>query len=119
MRKVLLVLVLLALVIGGFFGWRFWKEVFGPGVHFPEQQKVLLIPKGADFAQVMDSLRVQDLVEDEKALRWLAKQKQYIGKVRPGCWSGPGPRGRGPPPTVRAPPESSRRRPPPSRRAPP
>lgn len=84
MRKVLSVLVLLLVSIGGYYAWRMWKEVFGPGVHFPGPVKVLLIPKGADFAQVMDSLRAEGLVKDERTLHWLAKQKQYVGKVRSG-----------------------------------
>jgi UPF0755 protein len=84
MKKILLLLVLLVMVIGGFFAWHFWQEVFGPGAHFPEEQRILLIPHGADFVQVMDSLRAKDLVQDEKALYWLVRQKQYIDKVRPG-----------------------------------
>jgi len=84
MKKILLVLFLLVLAIGGYYAWLIYKEVFGPGVHFPEPEKVLLIPRGADFAQVMDSLRAEGLVQDEKALQWLATQKHYVDKVRPG-----------------------------------
>ena len=84
MKKLLLALFLLLLVIGGFFAWKLWKEVFGPGVKFETEQKVLLVPTGANFQQVLDSLKANGIMEDERAFRWVAERKKYADKVRPG-----------------------------------
>lgn len=84
MKKILTVLVLLVLLIGGAFAWKFWKEIFGPGVQFAEEQKVLLVPTGADLEQVLDSLKANGIVTDEQAFRWVAGRKNYADRVKPG-----------------------------------
>lgn len=84
MRKLLTTLLVLALVVGGFMAWRAWKEIFGPGVHFKTDEKVLLVPTGADFEQVLDSLKGAGILEDEKTFRWIAGRKKYAERVRPG-----------------------------------
>lgn len=84
MKKILLFLVLIVLVIGGLFAWRMWREVFGPGTTFAAEEKVLLIPSGADLDQVVDSLKATGIVEDMKTFHWVAERKKYAGKVRPG-----------------------------------
>ena len=84
MRKLLTTLLVLALVIGGFMAWRAWKEIFGPGIRFKTDEKVLLIPTGADLDQVLDSLKGEGILEDEKTFRWVVKRKKYADRVRPG-----------------------------------
>ncbi|MCB0759715.1 MAG: endolytic transglycosylase MltG [Flavobacteriales bacterium] len=84
MKKHLLFLVLLAIAIGGFLAWRMWKEVFGPGVKFSVEEKVLLIPGGADLDQVLDSLIGEGIINDDKTFRWIAERKKYADRVRPG-----------------------------------
>ena len=84
MKKLLTTLLVLALVTGGFMAWRAWKEVFGPGVRFKTEEKVLLIPTGADLDQVLDSLKEEGILEDEKTFRWIAERKKYAHRVRPG-----------------------------------
>ncbi len=83
MKKAVLYLILLALIVAGFFAWKFWKDVFGPGIRFPEE-KVLLVPRGADFDQVLDSLKATGIIEDEQVFRWVAEGKKYGAKIRPG-----------------------------------
>lgn len=84
MKKALVVLVLLALVAGGYFAWHAWKEIFGPGVEFKAGERVLLIPDGADLDQVLDSLQAGGIINDEKTFRWVAGRKKYADRVRPG-----------------------------------
>ena len=83
MKKVLLVLFILALVIGGAFAWKMWREIFGPGVSF-SREKVLLVPSGANFQQVLDSLNALGVIADEKAFSWVAERKKYADRVKPG-----------------------------------
>jgi UPF0755 protein len=82
-KLILLVLALLALITAGL-GWRTWRTIFGPGPTLPTPERVLLIPTGAVFDQVVDSLRTAGMVKDETTLRWLAKRKNYVAKVKPG-----------------------------------
>lgn len=84
MKRILLFLVLLVLVVGGFFAWRMWRDVFGPGARFAAEEKVLLIPTGADLDQVMDSLKATGILKDEKTFHWVAERKKYADKVRHG-----------------------------------
>ncbi len=84
MKKILLFLVLVVLVVGGFFAWKMWRDVFGPGARFAAEEKVLLIPTGADLDQVMDSLKSTGILKDEKTFHWVAERKKYADKVRPG-----------------------------------
>lgn len=82
--KILLVVlaVLAALAVG--LGYRTWRHVFGPGPALPTPERVLLIPTGSTFDQVVDSLRSAGMVKEEATLRWLAKRKNYVSKVKPG-----------------------------------
>ena len=84
MKRILLFLVLFVLVVGGFFAWKMWRDVFGPGARFAVEEKVLLIPTGADLDQVMDSLKATGILKDEKTFHWVADRKKYADKVRPG-----------------------------------
>jgi UPF0755 protein len=83
-RKVILTAVLAMLVIGAMLGYRMWRSIFGPGPALPVSERILLIPTGAKFDQVVDSLRSAGMVTDEQTFRWLAGRKHYVSKVRPG-----------------------------------
>ena len=83
-RTIFFLLLCLVLFVVGFFGWRVWKDVFGPGPHFGNGDRILLIPTGSTFDQVVDSLKLDDILNDERAFRMLAKRKKYVGRVKPG-----------------------------------
>jgi len=82
--KLLLPVLAMVLLVAGVIGFRTWRTVFGPGPELGVPQRVLLIPTGASFEQVVDSLRAAGMVRDERTFRWLAERKRYVGKVRPG-----------------------------------
>lgn len=84
MKKLLIAVVLLLLVVGGAWAWKFWREIFGPGVRFADKEKVGLLPTGVGFEQVLDSLSASGVITDERAFRWLAERKKYVGQVKPG-----------------------------------
>lgn len=84
MKRALTVTIVLVLGASAFLGWRTWRKVHGPATGFAERQKVLLVPRGADFDQLMDSIRADSIVKDEHLFRWVAERKQYGERVRPG-----------------------------------
>ncbi len=84
MKKFLLLLLVLALAVGGYVAWHAWKEIFGPGNRFDEGQRVLYIPRGADLDQVADSLEAGGIIKDLKAFHWVAERKGYGKRIRPG-----------------------------------
>lgn len=82
-RIVLLILAVL-LVAGGILGYRFYHTLFGPGPKFKDGDRIVLIPTGSTFDQMLDSLKSAGLVNDERAFRMLAERKKYTGRVKPG-----------------------------------
>lgn len=87
--KLVLGVLLVLLVAAGVFGWRMWRELFGPGPIFQTEDRILFIPTGSTFDQVVDSLKGAGMLEDEKAFRWLAERKRYVEKVKPGRYRVP------------------------------
>lgn len=75
--------LVLLLVVGLVAYWA-WNKVTGPAASFEEDSKVLYIPRGADFDQVVDSLAQIGAIQDETAFRWLCEQKNYANRVKPG-----------------------------------
>lgn len=75
-------LIVLLLVGAGAY-WA-WSKLTGPTAHFASDSEVLLIPRGADLEQVMDSLKSIGAIQDEAAFRWLCERKKYTTKVKPG-----------------------------------
>jgi len=82
-KVVLLILVVLGLGAGAI-GWRTWREVFGAGPKFPEGDRILLIPTGSTFDQVVDSLKAGGIIADDRAFRLLSERKNYVDRVKPG-----------------------------------
>ncbi len=82
--KVLLLVLGLLLAVGGAVGWKFWKQVFGPGPSFTEPNKVLLISTGSGLDQVVDSLLTHGMITDEMVFRRVAERKKYSHRVKPG-----------------------------------
>jgi len=76
--------VLLVLLVLGLGGYWAWNKVTGPAASFSEASRVLYIPRGADFEQVVDSLTHIGAIQDEGAFRWLCEQKKYTTTVKPG-----------------------------------
>lgn len=84
MRRALLVTIVFVLAVGGYLAWRTWNKVHGPATAFGEPERTLLIPRGADLDQVLDSLRAGPLIKDEQLFRWVAEKKKYGERIRPG-----------------------------------
>lgn len=82
-KLVVVILLLLALSAALLGRWA-WQELVGPGTRFPDDSRVLFIPSGSSFDTVVESLLVLEAVPDEQGFRWLAGQKKYPDRIRPG-----------------------------------
>ncbi len=81
----IVLLILFGLLLGGgLLGYRFYHSLFGPGPSFTDGDRILLIPTGSTFGQVVETLKAEGLVADEKAFRLLAERKKYVERVKPG-----------------------------------
>lgn len=84
LRRVLLFLAAALLVLAGAVGWFYYGRVFGPGPSFAGGPRIVLVPTGAGFEQLADSLRAQGLIPDERLFRAVAARKRLDRRVRPG-----------------------------------
>jgi len=82
--RIFLLVSVVLLAVGGFFAWRMYSTAFGPGPRFDDGARILLIPTGSVFDQVVESLKAEGSVTDEKAFRLLAEHKKYPRRVKPG-----------------------------------
>jgi len=69
------IIILLAVVYNSFFGLNIVVE---------KGKKVLFIPTGSSFSQVMDTIDSKLNIRDRKAFIWLANKKHYPDMIRPG-----------------------------------
>lgn len=71
-------LLVLALLLGGlFFAWKPLKAIYFSGVPDRLDNQYLLIPTGATFGQVLDSLKINGFITDAPAFEWLAEKMNY------------------------------------------
>lgn len=85
MRKVFLypLLILFAIVI--VLTFRYYHYVFKPNVGLQGRSHTfLLIPTGAGFRTVCDSLYKNGFIKDRVSFEWTARRKGYPDKIRPG-----------------------------------
>ena len=75
--KTLAPLLLIVLAGGVFFAWQPLKAIYFSGVPAQLDRSFLLIPTGASFEQVVDSLKSGNFITDEDGFRWLAEKMKY------------------------------------------
>jgi UPF0755 protein len=78
-RNIILLLILLVLIAGLFFGW----EVFGPVVHNPGK-KFLYIRTGSSYQDVKDSLLKNKMISRDFWFDQVSKYADYPEKVKAG-----------------------------------
>ncbi len=78
LRKIVLILVLLAIGVGGYFAWSIFYK---PNVPATLAKKHLLIPTDATLDQVVDSLKAGNLILNENSFRTMAGRMNYKGRA--------------------------------------
>lgn len=86
MKKRIVIAILVTVVaVAILAGYRIYNAVMKPNVVMDGQQEFsLLIPTGADFGQVKDSLYVHQLIADPDSFEWWAQQRGYPDHVKAG-----------------------------------
>jgi UPF0755 protein len=84
-NKILKIAILLVGFLAASFSYYVWQILKTPNLQADKEKSfVLLIPKGATFETVWDSLQKNDVVKDEMSFKFIAKFKKYTEGVKPG-----------------------------------
>ncbi|HKJ41256.1 MAG TPA: endolytic transglycosylase MltG [Sunxiuqinia sp.] len=81
LQKGLIIFFAIAFVIAGLRGYQLFQYVFADNVKNPGS---ITIPKEATFDQVLDSLRARNILNNEKAFKWVSQKKDYKANIRAG-----------------------------------
>ncbi|WP_238480253.1 endolytic transglycosylase MltG [Mangrovibacterium lignilyticum] len=81
LNKLIIVIFAIAFILVGLYGYRLFNYVFEENVKKPGS---ITIPYEASFEQVLDSIRKLDILENEKAFKWVARKKDYPSFIKPG-----------------------------------
>lgn len=79
MKKAALIIVVLLIAIGGFFGFKFYKKNYGNNI---QKDGYVLIPHGAEFKQIIDS--AAKFVDDKASFEDIAQEKNLPENFKPG-----------------------------------
>jgi UPF0755 protein len=61
-----------------------YRSIFGISIHAEMPEKIIIIPTGASYEQVYDSLVSNHIIENGKIFNWVAKKKKYPALIKPG-----------------------------------
>lgn len=81
LNKWLIIFFALAFIIAGLRGFQLFQYVFDENVKSPGS---ITISDEATFEDVIDSLNTEEILENEKAFRWVSKKKKYPENIKPG-----------------------------------
>ncbi|MCC3157315.1 endolytic transglycosylase MltG [Hymenobacter sp. 15J16-1T3B] len=83
--RILLVVLLTVLVLGGIGLYAAWRVLWKPNVaESPYGPAYLFIRTGGRYQDVLDSLQRHELLLEPGSFRWLAERRGYPQQVRPG-----------------------------------
>ncbi len=83
--KILLWIFVILILSGGgmaYYGYRMFY--FSNTSDKIKTYEIILLPTGSNFEDVMDTLRSEKILKDEKSFLWFAELKKYKDKVNPG-----------------------------------
>lgn len=81
LKKILLLVLAVLLSVGGYFGYQFYHRTFSINTPTSVNDNVLLIPTGAVFDDVVDSLLAHGLILNENHFRWTAGKMNYSNET--------------------------------------
>lgn len=61
-----------------------YKSIFGISIHAEKPEKIIIIPTGSSYEQVLDSIVSNRIIKNRKIFDWVAKKKNYPSLIKPG-----------------------------------
>lgn len=82
--KILAVLILLGILVGGAFGYYIYQQIYTPNVYAAAEPHQLFIPTGATFSTVSANLTSSKIIKNKASFEWVAARMNYPNKIYPG-----------------------------------
>lgn len=79
--KFIIIFFAIAFILAALRGYQLYLYIFNENV---KTEQALIIPEGATYNQVVDSLQANDIILNYKAFHWVSKKKNYPEAVKPG-----------------------------------
>jgi len=77
MKRLVILFVLISLVIGGFFSWRYYRWIYHSNTPESLENAILLVPNGTSLESLIDSLNDGQYIINEKSFRWVADRMHF------------------------------------------
>lgn len=85
MRRIVAFIAIAVLIAGIVVGYLYWKRVLEVNTNMNENEtRVLFVPTGAAYAEVVDSLKSGDIIKNYKTFGWVAEKKNYPQLIKAG-----------------------------------
>ncbi len=81
-KKILLAIVLMGLIAGGFFAYYVYQAVFSPNTGFDSETKTIYIPTGVTYTEFIELM--SPLVKDVYSFDRIARKKGYVNNIKAG-----------------------------------
>ncbi len=83
--KIVLWFLLIVILAGGTAAYFAYRMFYLPNTTSEiKKSEIIFIPSGSNFENVLDTLRRNKILKNEKSFIWLAGIKKYKDKVKPG-----------------------------------
>lgn len=84
-KRILLIIVLAGLVVGGIFSYMVYNAIFAPNTAFNNEEAFVYVPTGASFSEVTQIL--EPLVDDMDSFIQVANRKGYSSNIKAGKYA--------------------------------
>lgn len=84
-KKILVVILLIGVVVGGFFAYTVYTSIFGANTAFENDKAYLFIGSNATFDEVMED--IAPLLDDVNSFVAVAQKKGYVSNIKPGHYA--------------------------------
>ena len=82
-------LLVVVIAVTAAIGMRYYRYLYHSTVASSPGDKIIHIATGSGIDQLVDTLLSRQLIEDEKAFRWVAEMKKYDSNIKPGRYRVP------------------------------
>jgi UPF0755 protein len=61
-----------------------YRVLYGTSIQTKTSNRIIYIPTGSTYSQVLDTLKANLLIKNMQVLDWVARKKKYPGLIKPG-----------------------------------